>query len=97
MLINAVISLFSTFTVFILLSAPFCFLQLVLCRCPVKAVRLAPPALFGAGFLWGWWYLENHYNWEALLGIFVLFPSLLGLIGSGAGWLLWYFSQKRLH
>ena len=89
MLISAVFSLCSTLTALAVLSAPFCFLQLVLCRCPVKAVRLAPLALFGTGFLWSWWYLENHYNWDALLGILALFPSILGLVGSGAGWFLW--------
>ena len=47
MLISAVFSLCSTLTALAVLSAPFCFLQLVLCRCPVKAVRLAPLALFG--------------------------------------------------
>lgn len=89
MLISTVFSLFSTLTAFAMLSAPFCVLQLVLCRCPIKAVRLAPLGLFGAGFLWGWQYLEQHSNWDALLGILVMCPSLFGLIGSGVGWLLW--------
>lgn len=89
MLISTALSLFTTLTTFAMLCAPFCFLQLVLCRCSIKAVRLAPLVLFGAGLLWSWHYLEHACNWDALLGILVLFPSLLGLAGSGAGWFLW--------
>ena len=89
MLISAVFSLCSTLITFAILCAPFCGLQLILCRCSIKAVRLAPLVLFGAGFLWGWQYLEQHSNWDALLGILVLFPSILGLVGSGAGWFIW--------
>ena len=54
MLISAVFSLCSTLITFAILCAPFCGLQLILCRCSIKAVRLSPPVLFGAGFLWGW-------------------------------------------
>ena len=74
MLISAVFSLCSTLITFAILCAPFCGLQLI---------------LFGAGFLWGWQYLDRHYNWDALLGILVMFPCVLGLIGSGAGWFIW--------
>lgn len=90
MLISMVFSLSSTLTTFAILCVPFCVLQLALCKfCPWKPLQFAPLVLFGAGFLWSWHYLEHACNWDALLGILVLLPSLLGLAGSGAGWYLW--------
>lgn len=90
MLISMVFSLSSTFTTFVFLSAPFCALQLGLCKfCPWKPLQFAPLVLFGAGFLWSWWYLSQAYEWENLLGFLVMLPCILGLIGSGAGWFLW--------
>ncbi|MCI8303921.1 MAG: hypothetical protein HFF52_04755 [Lawsonibacter sp.] len=90
MLISAVFSLFSTLTALAVLSAPFCVIQLALCRfCPWKPVRLAPLFLFGGGFLWSWRYLSQAYEWENLLGMLVMLPCILGLTGSGAGWYLW--------
>ena len=95
MLISIAFSLCSTLTTLVLLSAPFCVLQLALCRFfPVHLIRFAPPVLFGTGFLWSLWYLDQHYNWDALLGILVMFPCILGLIGSGLGWFLWKRRQN---
>ena len=72
------------------LSAPFCALQLALCKfCPWKPVQLAPPVLFSGGFLWSWWYMTLDRTWGGMMLILVTFPCTLGLIGSGAGWFLW--------
>lgn len=80
------------------ISLPFCAIQLALCKfCPWRPVQFTPLALSGAGLLWSWLYLDQHSNWDALLGILVLFSSLLCLTGSGLGWLGWHFSQKRLN
>ena len=90
MLISAVFSLFSTLTALAVLSAPFCVIQLALCRfCPWKPVRLAPLVLGGGGFLCSWRYLSQAYEWENPLGMLVMLPCILGLTGSGAGWYLW--------
>lgn len=90
MLISMVFSLSSTLTTFAILCVPFCVLQLTLCKfCPWKPLQFAPLALFGGGFLWSWWYLEQAYEWENLLGMLVMLPCILGLLGSGAGWFLW--------
>ena len=56
MLISAVFSLCSTLTTLLLLSAPFCAMQLALCKlCPWRPLQFAPLVLFGGGFLWSWW------------------------------------------
>ena len=90
MLISAVFSLCSTLTTLLLLSAPFCAMQLALCKlCPRRPLQFAPLVLFGGGFLWSWWYLSQAYEWENLLGMLVMLPCILGLIGSGAGWFIW--------
>jgi len=97
MLIRAVLSLVSALTTLAGLSAPFCVIQLALCKlCPVKALRLAPPVLFGAGFLWSCWYLDKPRDVDRLLGLMVIVPCILGLIGSGAGWALWKWMRAGL-
>lgn len=84
-------------TTFIPLCAPFVLLQLALCRfCPWRPVRFAPPVLSGVGLLWSWRYLEQTGGWDALLALVVMLPCVLGLLGSGLGWLLWYLSRKHL-
>lgn len=90
MLISTAFSLLSTFTAFAFLSAPFCLLQLALCKfCPWKFLQLAPLSLYGVGLLWGWRVIEQSGGWDVLLGILIIFPCIFGLIGSGAGWFLW--------
>lgn len=90
MLISMAFSLCSTLTALAFLAAPFCVIQLALCKfCPWRPVQLAPLALSGGGFLWSCWYLGHSYNWDALLGFLVMLPCLLGLAGSGAGWFIW--------
>ena len=96
MLFTIAFSLLSTFTTLAILCAPFCALQLALCKfCPFRPVKLAPLVLFGAGFLWSCWYISQAYEWENLLGFLVMLPCLLGLVGSGAGWFLWKRSQTK--
>ena len=78
------------------LSAPFCLLQVALCRrCPYQILRAAPAALSGAGLIYGLIYTLNSYEWASLLGLVILFPSFAVLEGSGLGWLLWRVENQK--
>ena len=78
------------------LSAPFCLLQMALCRrCPYQILRAAPAALSGVGVLYGLVYAVNAYEWASLMGLVILLPSLLALGGSGLGWLLWRLEENK--
>ena len=89
-MISILFALATMLSTMAILSAPFCALQLALCRfCPWRPLQYAPAVLSGAGFLWSWWYLSLGDIWGGMMLIFVTFPCTLGLIGSGAGWYIW--------
>lgn len=78
------------------LAAPFCLLQLTLCRrCPYQIFRAAPVTLSGTGFLYGLFYTVNSYEWAALFGLVIMVPSMIILAGSGVGWLLWRLTEHK--
>lgn len=79
-------------------SAPFILLQLVLCKyCRGWLFPRLPLMVSAFGCTVGFLIILESSNWEALTGMLILFPSLLGLIGSALGWAIWNFTQKHLH
>lgn len=79
------------------LSTPFCVLQLALCKhCKGRLLPILPLILSSLGLAGSCCYMIESSDIAAAAGLFVLFPSLLGLIGSGLGLLIWKFSGKHL-
>ena len=82
----------------ILPSAPFCVLQLALCKyCKGQLLPKLPILASLLGVVASLGYMVESSNIEALAGFLFLVPSLLGLVGSGMGWLIWRFSRTHLH
>ena len=82
----------------ILPSAPFCVLQLALCKyCKGQLLPKLPILISLLGVVASLGYMVESSNIEALAGFLVLVPSLLGLVGCGMGWLIWRFSRTHLH
>ena len=78
-------------------SAPFCVLQLALCKyCKGKLLPKLPILATLLGVVASLGYMVESSNIEALAGFLVLVPSLLCLVGCGMGWLIWRFSQTHL-
>ena len=87
---------FSTLCGLLPLCTPFLALQLFLCRfCRSQLLRAAPVLLSGLGILGSLGYMVESSGFEALTGLFILFPSILGLMGSALGWLVWRVTQNR--
>ena len=79
-------------------SAPFCVLQLALCKyCRGWLLPRLPLMLSAFGCVTGYCIIMESSNWEALTGFLILVPSLLGLIGSALGWAIWRYAQKHLY
>lgn len=79
-------------------SAPFYVLQLALCRyCKGSLLPKLPILVSLLGVVGSLGYMVESNNIEALAGFLFLVLSLLGLIGSGIGWILWRYSQKHLY
>lgn len=77
-------------------SAPFCLLQLALCKyCKGRLLPKLPLLLSLLGLVGSLCFIIESSNIEALAGLLVLFPSLLGLVGSGLGWFIWHLAEKR--
>ena len=96
--IYSLVGLATLIPTLILPSAPFCVLQLALCRyCKGQLLPKLPILISLLGVVGGLGYMVESSNIEALAGFFVLVPSLLGLVGCGMGWLIWRFSQRHLY
>lgn len=79
-------------------SAPFCVLQLALCKYSKGDLLPKFPLIVSSfGLVGSVYYMIDSSNIEALAGFLMLIPSLLCLIGSGLGWLIWNYAQEHLY
>ena len=98
MLLSTFFSLSTLCTTLFILSAPFCVLQLALCKyCKGKLAPMLPLIVSIFGMTVGFLTVMEYSDWYALSGILILFPSLLGFIGSGLGWAVWRYAQTHFY
>ena len=94
MLMSVLMSLSGMITAHVALSAPFCVLQLALCRYSrSRVIQAAPLAASLVGMACGVLIMEESGGWDALMGLLILFPAWLCLVGCGLGWLIWRQTQ----
>lgn len=97
-MLSALLGLFFLPATLAIPSAPFCVLQLALCKyCKGDLLPKLPLIVSSLGLVGSVYYMIDSSNIEALAGFLALIPSLLCLIGSGLGWLIWNHSQKHLY
>ena len=97
-MIAVLFTLTSLVPVIVVLSGPFCAIQLALCKyCKGDLLPKLPILLSCLGLLGSLYYMADSNNIEALVGLLILFPSVLCLIGSGLGRLIWNYAQEHLY
>lgn len=79
-------------TAALVLAAPFCLLQLALCR--NDRLCLLPLFLLCGGFHWSFGCLTRSPRWKTLPALPVMLLSLLGLTGCGLGLTIWTHLHK---